>query len=250
MAIKIYLSPAAHGTDNPCSHSKSCGENIHANLYMDELIPYLKACGFEYKRNAKKNVGSAGVKNAVKESNAWGADLHYTVHTNAFNGTVKGSRPMVYPTGNGKKWAEVIKKYRAKIYPYPITIKEKTDLYELNQTRAVCIYEELVFHDNKEDAAWLHKNMRLMAEYTVRAFCEIFNVKFVDPYIIKGDVDGDKKVTSTDARLVLQESAGKVKFNDKQKQAADVDGDGKVTSTDARLILQHTAGKIDKFPTK
>jgi hypothetical protein len=48
----------------------------------------------------------------------------------------------------------------------------------------------------------------------------------------------------------LRESSDKVKFNVKQKQVAEVNGDGNVTSTDARLILQHTAGKIDKFPTK
>ena len=30
---------------------------------------------------------------------------------------------------------------------------------------------------------------------------------------------------------------------------ADVDGDGKITTTDARLILQFAARKIDRFPT-
>ena len=50
---KIYLSPAAHGHDNPCSFDGACGENIHCNLYMDELVPYLLACGFEVKRNPK-----------------------------------------------------------------------------------------------------------------------------------------------------------------------------------------------------
>ena len=60
---------------------------------------------------------------------------------------------------------------------------------------------------------------------------------------IAGDVDGDGKVTSTDARLALQAAAGKVDLTEEQKKAADVDGDGKVTSTDARLILQDSVGK-------
>ncbi len=188
MAVKIYLSPACHQYDNPCSAEKGCTENAHVNRYLDELTPYLDACGFEWKRNGKENVGSDGIKKAVAESNAWGADLHYVVHTNAFNGTVKGSRPMVYPAGDGKKWANVIANWRKKIYPYPITVKEKTDLYEINATKCVCVYEELVFHDNKEDATWLHNNLRVLAEYTARAFCEIFGVSFVDPHAReKGD---------------------------------------------------------------
>jgi hypothetical protein len=108
----------------------------------------------------------------------------------------------------------------------------------------VCIYEELVFHDNKEDAAWLHNNLRVLAEYTARAFCEIFGLQFVDPYArITGDVDGDGDITSTDARLALQAAVGKVDLSEDEAAAADVDGDGEVTSTDARLILQESVGK-------
>ena len=66
-----------------------------------------------------------------------------------------------------------------------------------------------------------------------------------------GDVDGDGKVTSTDARLALQLAVGKVREGDLPiPAAADADGDGKVTSTDARLILQYSVGKIPEFPVK
>ena len=64
-----------------------------------------------------------------------------------------------------------------------------------------------------------------------------------------GDVDGDGKVTSTDARLTLQLAVEKIDREDlAYPAAADVDGDGKVTSTDARMILQYSVGKIDGFP--
>lgn len=248
MAIKIYLSPAAHANDRQCVNGAGCTENTHANEYLDELIPYLDACGIEWRRNGKANLGGSGIQNAVRESNAWGADLHYVVHTNGADGTAKGSRPMVYPTGDGKKWADILAAWRRKIYPYPVTVKTRTDLYEINQSRMVCIYEELVFHDNREDAAWFHANMRRMAEYTARAFCEIWGLQFRDPYAVfpegKGDVDGDGEVTSTDARLTLQAYAEKTDLTDAQKAAADVDGDGEVTSSDARLILQKYAKKI------
>ena len=71
------------------------------------------------------------------------------------------------------------------------------------------------------------------------------------PAYVPGDVDGDGKVTSTDARLTLQLSVGKIRETDVENPAAaDVDGQEGVTSTDARLILQKSVGKIDKFPVE
>ena len=66
--------------------------------------------------------------------------------------------------------------------------------------------------------------------------------------VLLGDVDGDGRITSTDARLVLQLSVNKIRETDLTvPAAADVDKDGKVTSTDARLILQFSVGKIPGF---
>ncbi len=63
-----------------------------------------------------------------------------------------------------------------------------------------------------------------------------------------GDVDGNGKIDSTDARLVLQYAVKKVGASALDVDLADVDGNGKVDSTDARLILQYAVKKIDKFP--
>jgi hypothetical protein len=65
----------------------------------------------------------------------------------------------------------------------------------------------------------------------------------VEKKVLLGDVDGDGDVDSTDARIVLQASVGKVELSDEQKKAADFNGDGKVDSTDARLILQESVNK-------
>jgi hypothetical protein len=178
---KIYLSPAAHEHDNPCSYDKKCGENIHCNLYLDELEAYLKACGIQYKRANKANTGD-NLKKSVTESNAYKPDLHYVCHTNAFNGTVKGNRLFSYDLHDGYKFAGILKKHRATVYPYPIGISTNQSWYEMNSTKSVSVYDELVFHDNKDDCTWFHKNMRKYAEVTARAFCEYFKIKFVDPY--------------------------------------------------------------------
>lgn len=65
--------------------------------------------------------------------------------------------------------------------------------------------------------------------------------------VLTGDVNGDTKVDSTDARLTLQYAVGKIDANALDLAASDVDGDGKTDSTDARLILQYAVGKIEGF---
>jgi len=55
---------------------------------------------------------------------------------------------------------------------------------------------------------------------------------------VKGDVDGDKRLTSRDALMALQMSIGKIA----EDLIVDVDGDGGVTGKDARWILQAATG--------
>lgn len=72
------------------------------------------------------------------------------------------------------------------------------NLYEINQTKAPCLYEELVFHDNMEDISFLHTHLREMAEATAKAFCDIFGVRFIDPYKPEGEVTIMGKVVKVD----------------------------------------------------
>ncbi|MBQ6819060.1 MAG: hypothetical protein IJP35_05585 [Clostridia bacterium] len=65
-----------------------------------------------------------------------------------------------------------------------------------------------------------------------------------------GDVDGDTKITATDALEVLKSVVGKTELTAAQFKAADVSGDGKVGADDALLILQYVVGKIDHFPVE
>lgn len=183
---KVYLSPAYHWF-NDCS-IKGCDETTHNNLYMDELEPFLKACGIEYKRGTRRvpksdESGTELMKKAVAESDAWGADLHYVSHTNAFDGSVQGYRPIIYSgSEKGEKLADCIIAERRKIYDKPIRLNERTDLYELRVPKAVSYYEEHVFHDNLEDATWFHNNLRNIARATCKGMCAYFGIKFVDPY--------------------------------------------------------------------
>ena len=192
MAYKIYLSPAAHGHDNPCSYSGSCGENVHCNLYMDELVPYLQAAGFDVKRNPADRTGDR-LKEAIAESNAWGADLHYVAHTNAGGGS--HSKLMVYSKGSrAYGYAEALAAQRRAYFaaegkPWAVKLTVEPQWAELCQTAAPAIYDELVFHDHAEQIGWFHAHLRGMAEATAKGICAMFGVGFADPYKTEGDVE-------------------------------------------------------------
>lgn len=188
MKYKIYLSPAMHRQNECCyprPDGKQCYEALENNEYIDILEPVLQRCGFDTKRGYRRTPmnnddGDKIMRQNVAESNAWGADVHYISHTNGADGSVKGYRPIYY-TGStkGKKLAEIMVKYRKEIYPYTITLNNRTDLYELRETNAVAFYEEHVFHDNLEDATWFHTHMNEIAESAAKGLCEYFGVKYV-----------------------------------------------------------------------
>lgn len=68
---------------------------------------------------------------------------------------------------------------------------------------------------------------------------------------LKGDANGDGKITSIDARVALQVGAGLKTCTAAEKKVLDMDNNGKITSLDARKILQTAAGLIavEKLPT-
>ncbi|MBC8313433.1 MAG: hypothetical protein H8E33_04245 [Candidatus Cloacimonetes bacterium] len=69
--------------------------------------------------------------------------------------------------------------------------------------------------------------------------------------IVYGDVDGDDNVSSFDAALTLQYSAGLISgWTESQICVADVNSDENISSYDAALILQYSAGLIDEFPVE
>ena len=59
--------------------------------------------------------------------------------------------------------------------------------------------------------------------------------------VTKGDVDGNGKVTASDARLALRAASKLDVLEGDLFTAADVDGNGKITAMDARAILRHSA---------
>ncbi len=191
-APKVYLSPAMHMA-NPCVYprpdGKQCYEALENNEYIDILEPILNRCGIETKRGYRRTPmngdnGNAIMKQNVRESDAWGADVHYVSHTNGSadgKGNSRGCLPMYYTySKNGKKLGEIMVKYRKQIYPRTVKLVANSKWYELYKPKAVSYYEEHVFHDNMDDATWFHTHMKEIAESAAKGLCEYFGIPYVE----------------------------------------------------------------------
>ncbi len=178
-AMKIYLSPALHTNDNRCSYDPSCGENIHCNAYMDYVEKFLKGFGFSVRRGNRHSYGDAELVRRVAEANAWPADLYYVCHTNALNnGAYHGSRIFVGPNdAKAMRWANTLVQWRKLAYydSDALKISAKSDLKEINTTKMSCVYDEIVFHDNEIDAAYLHCNYHELGLHTAYAIRDIYD---------------------------------------------------------------------------
>ncbi len=70
----------------------------------------------------------------------------------------------------------------------------------------------------------------------------------VEVGVLMGDVNGDGKINTTDAKLIMQFDLGLIDRDEWNFDAADVNGDGKINTTDAKLIMQMDLGMITAFP--
>ena len=172
MAKKIYIS-VSNQTTNPCKMGDS--EAKHCYAYAEKLAEMLQASGFEVKLCDYCQT----IDSMIAESNSWGADLHLVNHTNAANGSARGSN--IFISGKWaetQKLAETIKKYREQVYSGGVTIRTNNTWKEMRGVKSYCVYEELVFHDNEEDAAWFHGHYAELAEATAKALCEHYGYTY------------------------------------------------------------------------
>ena len=91
-------------------------------------------------------------------------------------------------------------------------------------------------------------NSKMNAGSLISPITTTLQIRVGEGTVTWGDVNGDGKVNSTDAVLILRYAAQL--GVDIDTAAADVNGDGKINSTDAVLILRYAAQLITKFPVE
>lgn len=174
MSKKIYISPSSQPANTYAVGNTN--EQEQCRRIALALEKELDRCGF----NAKTGI-SDSMYTRVPESNAFGADLHLPIHTNAFDGKVAGLRIMVYKKGGeAEQIAKAIMDTLAPITPGSSDgISVYPGLYEVKNSNAICVYIEVGFHDNPEEAQWIIDHHQDIAVAIAKGLCNHYGVKYV-----------------------------------------------------------------------
>lgn len=199
MSKRIYLSPS-----NQYANTYSYGnttEMEQCNKIAVAAETALKRCGFEVKRAPK----GQNMYTSIAESNAFKADVHVCIHTNAGGG--KGTDVFVYSTAKANmKYARPVYNELVKLTGVGRGIKTNA-FAEINQTNAKCVYCECEFHDNAERAKWIINNTTKIGEAIAKGLCSAFGVTYKTATSGKKVLDsqGYKKGQTSDGILAIKE---------------------------------------------
>ena len=170
---KVYLSPS-NQTDNRYAYGNTT-EAEQCGRIAGACRAALERSGVSVK------VGHMiSMQQKCSESNAFGAELHVPIHTNAFNGKVTGTRMFCFnQSGEGMKACKAIFARLAPLTPGTSeNIRVDASLYEVRAPKAPTAYIECEFHDNAEASKWIVENTELIGEAIARGICDYFGVTF------------------------------------------------------------------------
>lgn len=174
--MKIYLSPS-NQTENRYAVGNT-NEAAQCRAIAAAAEKAFLRCGFTVKCSNPDSM-----YDAVAESNAFGADYHLCIHTNAYNGSVSGTRLFSYDAvGTGCKACQAVMEALAPITPGTSdSITPNPALYEVRAAKAYTVYIEIGFHDNKTEAAWIIAHTTEIAEAICRGMCNHCGIAYIQP---------------------------------------------------------------------
>ena len=173
MSKKVFLSPS-NQYDNVYAYGNTT-EGVQCGKIAEACKTALIRNGIDVML-----MHDESMQEKCQKSNAFGADLHVPIHTNAFNGKVSGTRMFCYnSTGNGMKACKAIFDVLAPITPGTSeNIKVDTSLYEIRVPNAPTAYIEADFHDNPTAAKWIVENTTLIGETIAKGICNYFGITY------------------------------------------------------------------------
>lgn len=170
---KVFLSPS-NQYDNRYAYGDTT-EGVQCGKIAEACKAALERSGVTVKL-----MHDESMQEKCQASNAFGADLHVPIHTNAFNGTVSGTRMFYYAEGGeGQKACQAIFARLAPVTPGTSeNIRADASLYEVRVPAAPTAYIECEFHDNPTASKWIVENTGLIGETIARGICDYFGVTF------------------------------------------------------------------------
>lgn len=176
MATKIYLSPSDQWANIVADGAHS--EAYHCTQIAKSADKYLKANGYSVKIGNNSKQGTYPER--VRESNSWGADVHVCIHTNAGGG--KGTEVLCWPSSKNDKYVKCVYNRVAMLTPSSDRgIRTNSSLYEIVNTKAMCVYVECDFHDDKSIENWIDAHTDDIGKAIAQGVCQADGKPFKTP---------------------------------------------------------------------
>ena len=165
MSKKVYLSPSSQWANKYAygsyTEAEICGKIAEATRVA------LVRNGYDVRVGSNR----ATYQQRVKESNEWGADVHIPLHTNAGGGD--GTLVFCYKLSVDNPYVKCVYEELSKLTPTKDDgIKVGNNLYEITNTKCVCVYVECEFHDNVNLAKWIVENVTTIGETIAKGICK------------------------------------------------------------------------------
>lgn len=198
MSKKVYLSPSDQ-TSNRYAYGNTT-EAVQCGKIAEACRAALVRCGIEVKVGQYDTMA-----NRCAASNAFGADLHVPIHTNAFNGKVTGTRMFCYNSnGEGYKACRAIFDVVSPITPGTSeSISVNSDLFEVRVPAAPTAYIECEFHDNADTAKWIIEHTTDLGEAIAHGICNYLGITYTAKEELKPQPAPSKKSVDELAREVI-----------------------------------------------
>lgn len=178
------------GKETP--YIKDLGRKIKENEFNDAVIEYLKEdlerCGFRTLDVSPEKGTDTPLKTRTDRANKAKADLHISIHFNAFDGTFSGANPEghsihIYPgSKESRKAAEFIYKYLIQGTDQKHRGIKENNFHMLRETDMPAILSENGFMDNPREAL-LMLNVDFQKEVArehAQGICDYFEVKYIE----------------------------------------------------------------------
>ena len=174
MSKKVYISPSDQ-TENRYAWGNT-NEHVQCQKIAEAEAAALRRSGVEVKLAA---FGTTMAQRCA-ESDAWGADIHNCVHTNACNKQVMGTRLFCYAIpGKGYDACKAVFAELAPLSPGTSENIQVNPIYEVRVPDAPSVYCECEFHDTAEGAKWIVEHTTDIGEAIAKGLCKYLGVKYV-----------------------------------------------------------------------
>ena len=234
MSKKIYIDPG-HGGVQPGAVKGSRKEKDDTLKMALKIKEYLKNQDCEVKLSRETDI-DVDINDRCKDANSWGADYFLSIHRNSAGATATGNEIWIYSKATDITEAKARNLLNA--------VTKATGLKDRGVHKGAVSYSDYGVISNDSDNKVFDETLNETALALSKTLLSLVGAEWKDE-TIKGDVNGDGKVTAADARITLRASAQLETLTDEQKKAADMNGDSKVTAADSREILTEAAGVHD-----